>query len=124
MSKFIVMMLLFVPLAAFSQDAPTVESGLDVFGQIGMSTTGKTHFINFGGPAIKLKYEDKGVGLSFFPSFRLTELPGGNVAQPQLGAGPFLEYKKFSLIFPAYALKEDGDTKTSLKFTFGLGYKF
>lgn len=78
MSKILIMLSLLFSSIVFAQEAPSVESGMDVFGQFGLSTTGETSFITFGGPAIKIKYNNKAVGLSFFPSFRMTKLPGNN----------------------------------------------
>ncbi len=43
---------------------------------------------------------------------------------PQLGAGPFVEYKNWVAMFPFYSLKENDDTQFSLKASFGFGYRF
>ena len=97
---------------AFAADDSSVQFSLA--GQIGVSSNFSTHFVNLGGPNVKAKYGIFALGLSLYPSVRLTELPGGNIAQPQLGFGPFFEIDHFVVSLPIYA-KEGNDTAASFK---------
>lgn len=78
-------------------------------------------FLNFGGPAVKLKVGDFFVGTGVFPSLRLT--PGR--ANPILGMGPFVGWKFLQIVMPFYAIgKPDAKMVRAMRATFGVGYTF
>ena len=117
--------MLFVNAVTFAQSQPETTSvslenkakiDFTLEGMIGVSFGDGIIGINVGGPSLKLKAKDFKIGVGAFPSLVIMH----DKAAPRLAVSPIVEYKKWMLITPYYGY----DSKDTMLWTFGIGYKF
>lgn len=105
----------------FAQSADSTRSprplSIGLEGMAGVSFGDKTVAFNVGGPHLKLKLGPFwSVALAAFPSLLIVD----GKAEPRLGIGPRLDYRKLVLIVPAFFHNKSD----KWIWTAGLGYKF
>jgi hypothetical protein len=102
------------------QDKITI--GFD--GQIAVTTNGTFHFLNIGGPAIRLNAKPIVISFNMFPSLSFYDNPARPFITPTLGVGFQVIYKRLVISMPLYLVRDKNTTPEYWTFSAGLGYKF
>ena len=85
-------------------------------GQIGISASSGSQFVNFGGPSVRVSAAPYTFAVGFFPSLRHIEKD--NQWMPILGMGPSIGWGKVFLIAPSYFYSANWYTSIGLSYQF------
>ncbi len=96
------------------------EFTLSIEGQLGVYTNGDAFFVNFGGPAVRVRYKKVSFAWVTAPTLRFWEDAPRPFIIPTVGTGFEFTYKRFGIGFPFFY----NAAKNEWTPTAGLVYKF